>query len=165
MAGPSRVLSMLDMKALSARKTPRSVKRKGSPSRVQSVPFGGSIASRVAGKRSAGGGTDLREAKKKARAGDVIDLTGKTLALVGEAESLRDVGPDQLFGSMSLREAISAATDTTLRVRGFFPCNTLLLGCSLSDFGVFWCRPISETVRWPPFLMLAKSRARRKSMA
>ena len=127
---------MLDMKALSARKTPRSVKRKGSPSRVQSVPFGGSIASRVAGKRSAGGGTDLREAKKRARTGDVIDLTGKTLAVVGEADSSRDMGPDQLFGSMSLREAITAATDTALRVRGFFFRDTLLLGCTLSDLVV-----------------------------
>ncbi len=136
MAGPSRVLSMLDMKALSARKTPRSVKRKGSPSRVQAVPFGGSIASRVAGKRSAGGGTDLREAKKKARAGDVIDLTGKMLAAAGEVESPRDADPDQLFGSMSLREAMSDAADRALMVRGFSWPIALFSGCTLSDFVV-----------------------------
>ena len=117
MAGPSRVLSMLDMKALSAKKTPRSSRRKGSPLRIQSVPFGGSIASRVAGKRSAGGGTDLREAKKKARVGDVVDLTVMAPAIAGEAESLRD--PDQLFGSMSLREAMSDAADRALKVKGF----------------------------------------------
>ncbi len=110
---------MLDMKALSVRKTPRSVRRKGSPSRVQPVPFGGSIASRVAGKRSAGGGTDLREAKKKARARDVIDLTEKVPATAGEVDSSRDLDPDQLFGSMSLREAMSDASDKALKVWGF----------------------------------------------
>ena len=109
---------MLDMKALSAMKTPRSVRRKGSPSRVQPVPFGGSIASRVAGKRSAG--TDLREAKKKARTGDVIDLTAKGPTDAGEAESLRTLDPEQLFGSMSLREAMSDAADKALKVRGHF---------------------------------------------
>ncbi len=109
---------MLDVKALSAMKTPRSVRKKGSPSRVQSVPFGGSIASRVAGKRSAGGGTDLREAKKKARIGGVIDLTVMKPADAGEAESLGDLDPEQLFGSMSLREAMSDASDKALRVRG-----------------------------------------------
>ncbi len=111
---------MLDVKASSAMKTPRSARKKGSPSRVQLVPFGGSIASRVAGKRSAGGGTDLREAKKKARVGGIIDLT-VTKPDVGEAESLRDLDPEQLFGSMSLREAMSDAAERALRVRGLFP--------------------------------------------
>ena len=111
---------MLDVKALSAMKTPRSARKKGSPSRVQLVPFGGSIASRVAGKRSAGGGTDLREAKKKARVGGIIDLT-VTKPDVGEAESLKDLDPELLFGSMSLREAMSDVAERALRVRGFFP--------------------------------------------
>ncbi len=79
----------------------------------------GSIASRVAGKRSAGGGSDLREAKKKARTGDVVDLTEKVSTAAGEVESLRNVEPDQLFGSMSLREAMSDAADRALKVRGF----------------------------------------------
>ena len=117
----------------------RSARRKGSPSRVQPVPFGGSIASRVAGKRSAGGGTDLRETKKKARAGDVVDLTEKMPATAGEAESPRD--PDQLFGSMALREAMSDAADKALEVRGFSSVLICFLGVfrltlSCSDVGL-----------------------------
>ena len=47
-------------------------------------------------------------------------MTEKVSAAAGEAESLGNVDPDQLFGSMSLREAMSDAADKALKVRGHF---------------------------------------------
>ena len=106
---------MLERKVLSARRA-STAKTRCSPSSSQLVPFTGSIASRVARKRSGGDPKDLRDAKKLARSGSLIDLSEEVPSGVGDAGSLRDQDLDQLFGSMSLGEVLSDAANKTLKV-------------------------------------------------
>ncbi len=106
---------MLERKALSARGA-STAKARRSPSSSQMVPFTGSIASRVARKRSGGDPEDLRDAKRQARSGSLIDLTEKATSGAGGTGDLRDQDLDQLFGSMSLGEVLSDAVNKNLKV-------------------------------------------------